>query len=105
MHSLLGRLSLIAGLFILAGALGAWLLSRRITQPIVALAHAADRVVPEMAPVTAEWTAAEPGRRDEVGRLTDAFTRMAARVDESRETLEARVAERTERLEAALHEL
>jgi signal transduction histidine kinase len=40
-----------------------------------------------------------------VARLTDAFTRMAARVEVSTEELEGRVAERTARLEAALREL
>ena len=100
MNYLLGKLALLAFLFILGGAVGAWVLGRRITQPIVALAHAADRVATGTEPITAN-----PQPRDEVARLTDAFERMWARVQGSTEGLEGIVAERTARLEQALSEL
>jgi signal transduction histidine kinase len=102
MHDLLRRLAIPAVLVVIVGALGAWVLSRQITGPIMALADAADRVAAE--------TAGEPepdgGRaRDEVARLNDAFRRMSARVEEARGQLEGLVAERTARLEVALHDL
>ncbi|HEU4628116.1 MAG TPA: ATP-binding protein [Gemmatimonadaceae bacterium] len=103
MTSLLGRLSLLALVVVVAGTLGAWALSRRITAPIIALADAADHVAADAAPHAAADP--PPRGRDEVARLTDAFARMAARVTESREELEGRVAERTARLETALREL
>jgi signal transduction histidine kinase len=100
MTTLLKKLSFLAVLCIVGGALGAWALSRQVTRPIVALANAADRVAADAGVAPAD---SRPG--DEVGRLTDAFTRMSARVDESREQLEGLVAERTARLAAALHDL
>ena len=100
MTTLLKKLSFLAVLCIVGGALGAWALSRQVTRPIVALANAADRVAADAGVASAD---SRPG--DEVGRLTDAFTRMSARVDESREQLEGLVAERTARLAAALHDL
>lgn len=102
MNELLRRLVLPALLIVALGAFGAWLLSRQITRPIVALADAADRVAARAGGVPLGGT----GRpRDEVARLNDAFTRMSARVSQSREQLESLVAERTERLESALHDL
>jgi two-component system, NtrC family, sensor histidine kinase HydH len=100
MNYLLGKLAMLAFLFILGGAVGAWVLGRRITQPIVALANAADRVATGTAPI-----AADPQPLNEVARLTDAFERMWARVQGSTEGLEGLVAERTARLERALSEL
>ena len=97
---LLGKLAVLAFLCIFGGAVGAWVLGRRITQPIVALANAADRVATGTEPITAD-----PRPRDEVARLTDAFERMWERVQGSTEGLEGLVAERTARLETALSEL
>jgi signal transduction histidine kinase len=100
MHDLLRRLALPAVMIVVLGALGAWALSRQITGPITALADAADRVAAETGGQPGDGTA-----RDEVARLSDAFARMSARVEESRGHLEELVAERTARLEDALHEL
>jgi signal transduction histidine kinase len=100
MHDLLRRLALPAVVIVVLGALGAWALSRQITGPITALADAADRVAAETGGQPGDGTA-----RDEVARLSDAFARMSARVEESRGHLEELVAERTARLEDALHEL
>ncbi len=100
MHDLLRRLALPAVLIVVLGALGAWALSRQITGPITALADAADRVAAET-----EGAPGEGAARDEVARLSDAFARMSARVEEARGQLEGLVAERTARLEDALHDL
>jgi signal transduction histidine kinase len=97
--ALLGKLSILAVIFTVAGALGAWALSRQVTRPIVALADAADRVDADPGAAAVQ----RPG--DEVARLDDAFSRMSARVEESRGQLEGLVAERTARLQSALAEL
>lgn len=97
---LLGKLAILAVLCIVGGALAAWALSRQVSRPIVALANAADRVAADSNAAAADQC---PG--DEVARLSDAFARMSARVDESRGQLERLVAERTARLQAALHDL
>jgi signal transduction histidine kinase len=100
MHDMLVQMAGLALLFIALGALGAWLLSRRITRPIVRLTEAAERIAAyDTAPL-----ASQPGQ-DEVERLSDAFARMSARVNESQYELEQRVAERTARLEQANEEL
>jgi signal transduction histidine kinase len=97
---LLGQLAILAVLCTVAGAFGAWALSRQVTRPIVALANAANRVA-------AGSDTAPPHARsgDEIARLGDAFARMSARVDESTEQLEGLVAERTARLQTALDDL
>lgn len=97
--ALIGKLSILAVIFTVAGALGAWALSRQVTRPIVALADAADRVAADPAAAAVQ----RPG--DEVARLDDAFSRMSARVEESTGQLEGLVAERTARLQSALGEL
>ncbi len=100
MHDLSRRLALPSILIVVLAALGAWMLSRQVTGPIVALADAADRVA-------ADAGAASLGRpqRDEIARLRDAFARMSTRVRETTEQLEGLVAERTARLEVALDDL
>jgi signal transduction histidine kinase len=100
MHDLIGRLALPSLLIVVLAALGAWMLSRQVTGPIVALADAADRVA-------ADAGAAPRGavERDEIARLRHAFDRMSTRVSETTEQLESLVAERTDRLEVALGDL
>ncbi|HJU65967.1 MAG TPA: ATP-binding protein [Gemmatimonadaceae bacterium] len=100
MRDLLVEIAALAALFIAAGALGAWILSRRITRPILRLTEAAERIAAhDTAPL------ASPGGHDELERLSEAFARMSARVNESQHELEQRVAERTMRLEHANEEL
>jgi PAS domain S-box-containing protein len=76
------RMAVAAALIVLLGALAAWLLSRRVTGPLGALVGAAEAVA-----------AGDYGRRvafdrgDELGRLGQAFDRMAGRVGESHAAL------------------
>ena len=73
---------------LLAGILGAWVLSRRITRPLVQLTEAADAISKGnygfRAPVA---------RRDETGRLAEAFNTMAGQVQRSHDDLERQFAE------------
>ncbi len=76
---LLGR----AGLAFLAGlvvaALLVWYLTRRLTQPVLALSRAAD----EVAQGRYETRLAPPGSADEIGQLTERFQEMTERLAES----------------------
>lgn len=87
---------LVAGL----GAIGGWVISRRLIRPLQELTQAAARVADGTEPAR---VAAK--RADEIGELAAAFNTMAARVVEGRHTLEQRVAERTEELARALAQL
>ncbi|MEM9006446.1 MAG: ATP-binding protein [Cyanobacteria bacterium P01_F01_bin.86] len=73
-----------------------YLLSRRITRPILAISDAANRLaqgdLSQTAPVMTE---------DEVGTLAKTFNQMAGQLQTSFETLEHRVAERTAELAEA----
>ncbi|HTK28495.1 MAG TPA: ATP-binding protein [Vicinamibacterales bacterium] len=71
------------------------ILTARITQPLVALSDAAARIA------AGDFRGrVQVGRRDEIGRLGEAFNTMSATVDEMHQRLEARVEERTKELEA-----
>jgi PAS domain S-box-containing protein len=87
MRALLIELGEVAGIIVLAGALAGWLLSRRITGPIVSLTSVAERIVASGEPATL------PSDADEVTRLGDAIRRMAVRVRDSLTTTEAARAE------------
>ncbi len=73
-----------------------YLLSRRITRPILAIGTAATKLaegdLSQTVPVMTE---------DEVGKLAQTFNQMAGQLKSSFETLEHRVAERTAELEQA----
>lgn len=73
----------LATMIILVGACGAWLVSRHITRPIVAVTDAAERV----AAGRHESDRTAVGR-DEVARLAEAFERMAHRVEDALATAE-----------------
>ncbi len=89
MQSLAGELAVPALLFVVLGALGAWVLSRQISRPIAALADAAERVAIAERPSPP----VKIGSHDEVARLRESFARMTARVNESRTELEKQVEE------------
>ncbi|HEY3069404.1 MAG TPA: HAMP domain-containing sensor histidine kinase [Gaiellaceae bacterium] len=76
---LLGRmgLALLAGLVVAAGLV--WYLSRRLTNPVLALSRAADQVAAGL--YDAELPETKSG--DEVGHLTDRFREMTQRLAES----------------------
>jgi PAS domain S-box-containing protein len=87
MRALLIELAEVAGLIVLVGAGAGWLLSRRITSPIVSLTAVAERIV------ASGETPIPPGNADEVTRLGDAIRRMAVRVRDSLTTTETARAE------------
>jgi signal transduction histidine kinase len=87
----------IASLLILIGALGAWLLSRHITTPLLEVMHASQDIS------KGDYSRrALVARRDEVGLLAESFNRMADQIEESTQELETRVASRTTELKTAL---
>jgi signal transduction histidine kinase len=88
----LRRLALINVLVALAGVLVAWLLSRRITAPLVTLISASDAIArgdyhTRMPLRTEEDT------QNEVSRLSATFNRMAEEIETSRRELEQQVKE------------
>ena len=89
----------LAVVFLIAGAALAWVVSSRITDPLVALAAAADDVA-----AGDYGRRVRVDRRDEIGRLARAFNVMTAEIQESHHTLERRVDERTAELAAARRE-
>jgi signal transduction histidine kinase len=105
MHQLMIETGILAIVFILGGTTLGWFASRRITRPLVSLTDAAEHIA------RTEGTGPLPPEgqsRDEVERLTDAFGRMVARVEESRIELEQQVEEAqslAEELEATNDEL
>jgi signal transduction histidine kinase len=98
--SFVRRIALIALAALVIGLLAAWLTSRRITGPLRQLTLAAD----EIAAGRFEHPA-RINRSDELGRLGNAFTSMAAEVSVAREGLERKVEERTRTLNDTLHQL
>jgi signal transduction histidine kinase len=82
------------------GALAVAVASKRITDPLEAVANAADAIA-----AGSETPQLHLARKDEIGRLANAFNEMAARVRNARESLEARVEDRTRELTAVNREL
>ncbi|HEU4643335.1 MAG TPA: ATP-binding protein [Gemmatimonadaceae bacterium] len=99
-RDLLRRMLAGALLVLAAGALGGWLLSRRITGPLQNVMRAAEGIS------AGDYSRrVAPGGAEEVDRLATSFNIMAAQVEEQRHALEARVAERTRELSDALARL
>jgi signal transduction histidine kinase len=82
------------------GAIGGWVISRRLIRPLRELTEAAAQVADGTEPVRVASR-----RADEIGQLAAAFNTMAERVTEGRLNLEARVSARTEELARALSQL
>jgi signal transduction histidine kinase len=84
----LRRSVIVAIAMLLIGIIAAWILSRRITRPLRDLTVAADAIsagnYAHRAPVA---------RRDETGRLAEAFNTMVERVQRSHDDLERQIAE------------
>jgi signal transduction histidine kinase len=83
------RRSIVVAVVMLAiGIVAAWILSRRITRPLRELTVAADAIS------TGNYShRAAVSRRDETGRLADAFNTMAEQVQRSHDDLERQIAE------------
>ena len=90
------KILLISALLTLVGAAASWLISRRITRPLVSLTAAAEAVAHGDFGARVKTTS-----DDELGRLGEAFNRMAADVGASREDL----ATQTEEAQATAKEL
>jgi len=96
----LRRMAMIGLVLFGMGMVGAFTLSRSITRPLHLLTQAAAAIS------GGNYSRqVEVRRRDELGKLADAFNTMAARVDESQHELERRIGERTSQLEFANKEL
>jgi light-regulated signal transduction histidine kinase (bacteriophytochrome) len=99
-RAFLTRVLLIAAACILLATVGAWLLSRRITNRLHDLTAAAEAIS------AGNYSqAVAVGRRDEIGRLGVAFNAMTAQVREARSELERRVEERVAELTSLNQEL
>lgn len=91
-----GEMTVLALLVMVAGALGAWLVSRQITTPLAEMTGAAKAMA------GGDYSQRVPARRaDELGQLAEAFNTMAARVATATHDLEARVDDRTRELRDA----
>ena len=66
MHPLLTEIAILAALVIATGAAGAWLVSRRVTRPIISLTTAAERIAPGLG-----TSMDSGGRGDEIARLNE----------------------------------
>lgn len=96
----LGTMVLAGFLILIVGALGAWLITRRITAPLQDIALAARGIS------TGDYTRrVAVSRQDELGVLADSFNGMAHEIEDSHRDLEGRVAARTSELATALGEL
>jgi signal transduction histidine kinase len=103
----LRRLGMINLVIALVGVLAAWLVSRRITYPLVRLISASDSIARGEYDVRMP-PRADGGTRNEVARLSATFNRMAEEIERSHRELERQVNEAlsvSEQLELANEEL
>ncbi|MEO8453189.1 MAG: ATP-binding protein [Gemmatimonadota bacterium] len=94
------RMAVVVALCIGAGLIGALMLSRHFTKPLIELTDATAALA--MGDYSRR---VELKREDELGRLAQTFGTMAAEVEQSRLRLEEKVAERTRDLNGALQQL
>jgi signal transduction histidine kinase len=104
----LRRLALINLVIAIAGVLAAWVVSRRITRPLVTLISASDAIAHGDYDTRMPPLRAKEGTKNEVARLSATFNRMAEEIETSHRELEQRVKEAlsvSQQLEAANEEL
>jgi signal transduction histidine kinase len=99
-HAFWNAMLPIGTLFVVLGALLAWVISRRITAPLSDLTAAAEAIA---GGDLARRVRAD--RSDEVGRLADAFNAMADQVQTGYSRLDTGIKERTAELETAMAQL
>jgi signal transduction histidine kinase/ActR/RegA family two-component response regulator len=80
-HDFVWRTVPIGALVAIIGALLVWIVSHRVTHRIVTLTDQVEHIVPE----ESTGATSDDGSRDELDRLSDAFDRMAVRVEEHQE--------------------
>ena len=88
----LRRLAIINLLIAIAGVLAAWLVSRRVTSPLVRLISASDAIAHGDYDTRMQLRAGED-TRNEVSRLSATFNRMAEEIESSHRELEEQVTE------------
>ncbi|MBC8086763.1 MAG: HAMP domain-containing histidine kinase [Phycisphaerae bacterium] len=97
-NAFLKRMLMIGGTLLVLSIFGAWLVSRRVTEPLKSLTMAARQIA------RGNYSAREPVQTDdELGELAEAFNRMAQRIGESHSLLGVRV-EESEALAVQLHQ-
>jgi signal transduction histidine kinase len=99
--SLVKRLTLLAALVVLLGALVAWWTIRRLTAPLDEVTLASEA----LARGDYERRIARADAPDEIGRLARSFNVMAEEIETQHHELEVQVWERTAELEKALYDL
>ena len=99
-HTFWNAMLPIGTLFVVLGALLAWVISRRITTPLSDLTAAAEAIA---GGDLSRRVRAD--RSDEVGRLADAFNAMADQVQAGYSRLDSGIKERTAELETAMTQL
>ena len=103
----LRRLALISLIIAVLGVLATWVVSRRITYPLVALTSVSDAIArgdydTRMPSHSGEWT------KNEIARLSSTFNRMAGEIESTHRELEEQVEEAlavSQQLELANEEL
>jgi signal transduction histidine kinase len=87
-HALFERLALAGAVLVLAGGLLGWIISRRITIPLLRVTRAAGALA------SGDYSPRlHIDREDEIGRLGDAFDAMADRIEEAHSRLDGARAE------------
>ena len=96
-NNFLKRVTIIGIMLVLAGSIGAWLMSRRITRPLKQLGTAAAAIADGNYSLLVHID-----RRDELGTLAESFNIMAVRVRAAQEHLEQKVEETSKELQSAI---
>lgn len=98
--SFLKRVIIIGLLLILAGSLGAWMMSRRITMPLKQLGKAASAISDGNYSLLVHVD-----RQDELGKLAESFNIMSVRVRAAQENLEQQVEQTVKELQSAITDI
>jgi PAS domain S-box-containing protein len=102
-YATMRELGVIVLLALVAGVIGAWVIGRHVTTPLLELAHAADAMAGGDYGRRVEIL-----RRDEIGQLVSSFNYMAAQVEQASEELRTQALElelRAEESQDLAHEL
>lgn len=98
--SFLRRIAIIGVLLILAGGLGAWVMSRKVTKPLKQLGVAAAAIADGNYSLLVDVH-----RQDELGTLAESFNIMAVRVRAAQENLEQKIEKTNKELQSAITDI